>query len=59
MEDAVFEPKAGIKRAVKWRGNVEDVPSVLGENVDVAVDDEGEYGRRERMGTCRDGGGTF
>ena len=57
VEDAVLEPKAGIEGLVKWRGNVEDVPSILGEDVDIAVGDETGYGGGEKLGTCQDGGG--
>lgn len=39
----MLEPKAGIEGVVKWRGDVEDVPSILGEDVDVAVEDERGY----------------
>ena len=39
MEDAVLYPKTGIERLIKWRGDVEDVPGILGEDVDVAVEE--------------------
>lgn len=55
----MLEPKTSIKRVVKWRGDVEDVPSTLSEDVDIAVEDETECGRRGRMGTYQDGGGAF
>ena len=39
VEDAVLYPKTGIERLIKWRGDVEDVPGILGEDVDVAVEE--------------------
>lgn len=40
----MLEPKTGVERLVEWRGDVEDVPRILSEDVDVAVEDETEYG---------------
>ena len=48
VEDTVLEPKGGIERLVEWRRDVEDVPSILGEDVDITVGSERGYGGKRR-----------
>lgn len=40
----MLEPETGIERLVRWRGDVEDVPGMFCEDINVAV---------ERLDRCR------